>query len=222
MAKGLAGTTGRRPRRRSRPSRSRWGSSASNAAMVYTRTAPAVGRGRPPASLLLPLPPWPIRAVAPICGGGRSGDQGGLRPHLPVLTVASACLCPSNLVPPDRPVRPFLNSNGATSHGGADGTRRHHPTTQPPRVPHNPRIPAVATRSCRPPTRRQLNAPPPPGSRAGIGLAALLPAGPLHPAGLADLLAGRRVAARPRQRQGRSVPPSGPVLPSRWTPCGRP
>jgi hypothetical protein len=37
--------------------------------------------------------------------------------------------------------------------------------------------------------------------------------GTLHPAGPADLLADRRIAARPLQSQGRSVPPSGPVLP---------
>jgi hypothetical protein len=37
--------------------------------------------------------------------------------------------------------------------------------------------------------------------------------GTLRPAGPADLLAGRRIAARPRQGQGRSVPPCGPVLP---------
>jgi hypothetical protein len=218
MAKGPAATTGRRPRRSSRVSRSTWASSASNAARVYTRTAPAVGRGRPRASLLLPRPAWPIRAVAPLRGRRRIGDQGGLGPHLPVLTRVGLPGA-SNLVPPDRPVRPFPNSNGATSHGGADGTRRHGPTTQPPCVPHKHRIPALATRSCRPPTRRQLDAHPPRGSRAGIGLAAALPAGPLHPAGPADLLAGRQVAARPLQRQGRSVPPYRPVLPS---PLGRP
>jgi hypothetical protein len=37
--------------------------------------------------------------------------------------------------------------------------------------------------------------------------------GTLHPAGPADLLADRQLAARPLQGQGRSVPPSGPVLP---------
>ena len=37
--------------------------------------------------------------------------------------------------------------------------------------------------------------------------------GTLHPAGPADLLADRRIAARPLQGQGRSVPPCGPVLP---------
>jgi hypothetical protein len=36
----------------------------------------------------------------------------------------------------------------------------------------------------------------------------------LHPASPADLLAGRQLAARPLQGQGRSVPPCGPVLPS--------
>jgi hypothetical protein len=55
----------------------------------------------------------------------------------------------------------------------------------------------------------------------GIGLAAALPCGdPCPPAaaphGPADLLADRRIAARPLQPQGRSVPPYGPVLPSRW------
>ena len=37
--------------------------------------------------------------------------------------------------------------------------------------------------------------------------------GTLHPAGPADLLADRQLAARPLQGQGRSVPPYGPVLP---------
>jgi hypothetical protein len=40
--------------------------------------------------------------------------------------------------------------------------------------------------------------------------------GTLRPAGPADLLAGRQIAARPLQGQGRSVPPCGPVLPSPW------
>ena len=51
--------------------------------------------------------------------------------------------------------------------------------------------------------------------RAGRGSASPLRCrlGTLHPAGPADLLADRRIAARPLQGQGRSVPPSGPVLP---------
>jgi hypothetical protein len=54
--------------------------------------------------------------------------------------------------------------------------------------------------------------------RAGRGSACPLRCrlGTLRPAGPADLLAGRRIAARPLQGQGRSVPPCGPVLPSRW------
>jgi hypothetical protein len=55
------------------------------------------------------------------------------------------------------------------------------------------------------------------GVRAGRGSA--LPRccrlGTLRPAGPADLLADRRIAARPLQGQGRSVPPCGPVLPPR-------
>ena len=51
--------------------------------------------------------------------------------------------------------------------------------------------------------------------RAGRGSALPLRCrlGTLHPAGPADLLADRRIAARPLQGQGRSVPPCGPVLP---------
>jgi hypothetical protein len=44
----------------------------------------------------------------------------GLRPHLPARTRVGLP-DPCNLVPPDRPVRPFPNSNGATSHGGPTG-----------------------------------------------------------------------------------------------------
>jgi hypothetical protein len=53
------------------------------------------------------------------------------------------------------------------------------------------------------------------GVRAGRGSALPLCCrlGTLHPAGPADLLADRQLAARPLQGQGRSVPPCGPVLP---------
>src|SRR5215207_6241158 len=53
------------------------------------------------------------------------------------------------------------------------------------------------------------------GVRVGRGSASPLRCrlGTLRPAGPADLLAGRQIAARPLQGKGRSVPPYGPVLP---------
>jgi hypothetical protein len=222
MAKGPAATTGRRPRRSSRVSRSTWASSASNAARVYTRTAPAVGRGRPRASLLLPRPAWPIRAVAPIRGRRRIGDQGGLGPHLPVLTRVGLPGA-SNLVPPDRPVRPFPNSNGATSHGGGrrdTAPRPDDPTTvRSTQAPHtrisDPVLPTTnpPAAGCAPTTRVAGRDRP---CRCAAGWA---PA-PSRPGRSAGRTAGSGPAP-PASRAVRSSLPSGTPVPF-GTPCGRP
>jgi hypothetical protein len=77
----------RRPPRTIRRSRSRWASKATRAPRVYTLTAPASGRGRPPASLLCPRPAWPIRAAVddrPAASAPRPGGAG--RTRTPAMT----------------------------------------------------------------------------------------------------------------------------------------
>jgi hypothetical protein len=141
---------------------------------------------------------WPAPGTATGTASAPSSAKAERRGAAPSAASSSVAVAVDPAGGGEAPVRPSPNSGGVPPRGGANGTRRHGPTTRPPAAP---RLWLCACQSWPPPARRQLKACPPRWSGTGTGLACGAARGNPAPArGPAScLLDGLPPGRRPRQ-----------------------